>query len=282
MKTILKMLRRLSIFFLFAWVCAAWGEPPAIALAQVYAERFDPGLYWVSEKLDGVRAVWDGHALHFRSGRPIPVPAWFVAGFPKTPLDGELWMGRGTFARLSGSVRSQPPNDAAWREIQYRIFELPGAAGDFSARIAQIEALTKQAGVPWLLPVEQFRVASREALRQHLDAVVAGGGEGLMLHRADAPYVGGRSDALLKLKPWLDAEAVVIAQLPGSGKHAGRLGALRVRTPEGVVFDLGSGFSDAEREAPPTVGSTVTYRHTGLTVDGVPRFASYWRPREPE
>ena len=131
----------------------------------------------------------------------------------------------------------------------------------------KIERLTK----------ELFEAMDESA---RLDAVVAAGGEGLMLHRADAPYVTGRSDALLKLKPRLDAEATVLAHLPGRGRLVGMMGALLVETPSGVRFQLGTGFTDAERREPPPVGAQVTYVYRELTRDGVPRFASYWRRRE--
>jgi len=113
-----------------------------------------------------------------------------------------------------------------------------------------------------------------------LAATVKAGGEGLMLHRADAPYETGRSDTLLKLKPWLDAEAVVVAHLPGKGEYAGQLGALRVRLPDGREFRLGTGFSDAQRKHPPPIGSVVTYRYRELTAKGMPRFASFLRRRQ--
>ena len=259
---------------------SAWAAD--LLLAEVCPDTVDPADYWISEKLDGVRAYWDGQRLLFRSGRRIAAPDWFIASLPKAPLDGELWMGRGAFERLSGVVRRAIPVDEEWRDVRYMIFELPGAEGDFTARIAAMRRLVVHINRRWVQMVEQSRVANRIELQQHLDAVVAQGGEGLMLHRADAPYVTGRSEVLLKLKPWLDAEAVVIAHQPGQGKYAGRMGALRVRTPEGVEFEIGTGFSDAVRQAPPPVGSTVTYRHTGRTAEGVPRFARYWRRREPE
>ena len=259
---------------------SAWAAD--LLLAEVCPDTVDPADYWISEKLDGVRAYWDGQRLLFRSGRRIAAPDWFIASLPKAPLDGELWMGRGAFERLSGVVRRAIPVDEEWRGVRYMIFELPGAEGDFTARIAAMRRLVVHINRRWVQMVEQSRVANRVELQQHLDAVVAQGGEGLMLHRADAPYVTGRSEVLLKLKPWLDAEAVVIAHQPGQGKYAGRMGALRVRTPEGVEFEIGTGFSDAVRQAPPPVGSTVTYRHTGRTAEGVPRFARYWRRREPE
>lgn len=254
--------------------------PPPLLLANVHADVHDPSQYWISEKLDGVRAYWDGEALWFRSGRPIHAPDWFTAGFPKTRLDGELWMGRGAFEALSGIVRKETPVDAEWRKVRYQLFELPGAAGDFSTRIAQMTDLVASANVAWLGRVEQFRVKDRRELQQRLAAVVREGGEGLMLHRADALWESGRSDTLLKLKPWLDAEAEVVGHQPGKGKYAGMLGALKVRTPEGVTFALGSGLSDAQRRTPPELGSRVTYRYRAINPNGVPRFAVFLRVRQ--
>jgi len=257
----------------------AFADAPAILLANVYHGQVDVSRYLVSEKLDGVRAIWDGEVLRFRSGRTINAPAWFVAGLPRQPLDGELWIERGQFERVSGIVRQEVPDDAAWREVRYMIFELPGAPGSFAERAEQIRRLVSDLKLPWLFEIRQFFVADRSILRKRLDDVVRAGGEGLMLHLADAPYATGRSDVLLKLKPWQDAEAVVVGHQPGKGRHAGRLGALQVRTPEGREFLLGTGFSDAQREAPPAIGATVTYRFRDLTGSGLPRFASFLRIR---
>jgi DNA ligase-1 len=261
---------------------SALAAPVAPPLLLAEELRGDVALadYWVSEKLDGARALWDGQRLRFRSGRAVPAPEWFVAGLPPEPLDGELWLGRGRFAELSGIVRRQQPRDDEWRQVRFMVFEQPDGAGSFTERVERLKAIVARAGVPWLQVVEQFRVADRAALQARLDAVVAGGGEGLMLHRADAPYVTGRSDALLKLKPRLDAEATVLAHLPGRGRLAGMMGALLVETPSGVRFQLGTGFTDAERREPPPVGAQVTFVYRELTRDGVPRFASYWRRRE--
>jgi DNA ligase-1 len=268
-----------------AWVPhPAWGDTPpaapAMLLAEVYAADVDVTRYWVSEKFDGVRAQWDGRSLRFRGGGRVPAPAWFTADFPAVPLDGELWIARGQFDALSGMVRKLEPVDAEWRQVRYLVFELPGAAGTFSERVRQMQAMLGQAGVPWLQAVEQFRVTDQRALTRRLAAVVKAGGEGLMLHHAAAPYETGRSQALLKLKQWLDAEATVIAHLPGRGKYAGMLGTLRVRTSDGREFAIGTGFSDAQRRDPPPLGATVTYRYRELTAKGLPRHASFWRVRE--
>lgn len=274
------MLRRLAGLCLCLLALGAAAVELPLLLAERYEGDVDVTRYWVSEKLDGVRAHWDGRRLRFRSGHPVPAPRWFTDALPAQSLDGELWLGRGRFDRLSGIVRRSVPVDAEWREVRYMIFELPDAAGDFTERIRRIEALTAAAGVSWLQPVAQFRLSDAAALQVRLDAVVRGGGEGLMLHRAGAPYTTGRSADLLKLTPWLDAEARVVAHLPGKGKYAGMLGALRVAMPDGKAFSLGSGFSDAQRRDPPPVGSRVTYRYRELTRNGIPRFPRFLRVRE--
>ena len=271
-----------SLLLAFALVLPATpvrADAPAILLAEVYRNQVDVGQYLVSEKLDGVRGIWDGQTLRFRSGKTINAPTWFLDGLPKRPLDGELWMGRGTFERLSGIVRREVSDDAEWRQVRYMIFELPGAPGTFAQRAEQIRETVKQANVPWLREIEQFRVVDPDSLKKRMKEVVKAGGEGLMLHRADAPYETGRSDTLLKMKPWEDAEAVVIGHLPGKGKHAGQMGALRVRAEDGREFSLGSGFTDRVRRDPPAVGTTVTYRYHDLTRSGLPRFASFLRVR---
>ena len=258
----------------------ALAEAPAILLAGIYHEQVDVSRYLISEKLDGVRAIWDGKILRFRSGREINAPHWFLAALPKQALDGELWIGRGSFDRVSGIVRRDIPDDAEWREVRYMLFELPGAAGPFRDRAEQMRQLVRQANVPWLREIEQFQGVDRSTLKKRFAEVVQAGGEGLVLHRADAPYETGRSDTLLKMKPVLDAEAVVVGHQPGKGKHLGALGALRVRTPEGREFSLGTGFTDAQRRNPPAIGATITYRFRDLTSKGLPRFASFLRLRE--
>lgn len=259
---------------------AATSAPPPLILAEIYRDGIDPRAYWVSEKLDGVRAYWDGRRLFFRSGKPVNAPEWFTRRLPGQALDGELWLGRGTFERLSGIVRKTEAVDAEWRQVRYMLFELPGAAGTFTERLEHIKRLVEETGLPWLRAVEQFRVDGQVALQAELDAIVAAGGEGLMLHRADAPYASGRRGDLLKLKPYLDSEARVLAHLPGKGRHAGRLGALLVEEADGRRFRIGGGFTDAQRDHPPLPGSLVTYRYRGLTADGLPRFPSFLRVRE--
>lgn len=252
-----------------------------LLLAVDAAPDIDPAGHLVSEKFDGVRALWDGHRLRTRGGMAVAAPPWFVQRLPPVALDGELWLGRGRFDALSGAVRRQRPDDAEWRQIRYMVFELPGASGPFGERAAALVHLARNADFAGLCAAQQATLPDRGALQRRLQTVTQQGGEGLMLHRADAPYVTGRSPLLQKLKPLHDAEAVVLAAVPGRGRHAGRMGALRVQTPEGREFLLGTGFSDAERDTPPAPGTVLTYTYRGTTAGGLPRFASFLRVRGP-
>jgi DNA ligase 1 len=269
------------VLLLIFWPELLPADPaPNLLLAETYRDDFDPSSYWISEKLDGIRAYWDGRQLWFRTGRSIQAPEWFTHGLPRTALDGELWLGRGQFEQLSGIVRKIKPVDEEWRGVRYMLFELPGAQGDFSERIQKLKILVEQAKVPWLRVIDQFRLPDRAALRARLDTILAGGGEGLMLHRAGASYHGGRSDDLLKLKPYLDQEATVIEHIPGKGRHTGRMGSLLVKVADGRQFRIGTGFTDKQRKTPPAIGSLITFKYQGLTSKGLPRFASFLRLRD--
>lgn len=256
--------------------------PPGLMLAKNWSAGQDPLGYLVSEKLDGVRAFWDGRTLRFRSGRQIAAPKWFTDALPSTPLDGELWLGRQNFDRLSGIVRRHVPVDAEWHELHYMIFDLPGQPGRFDERAARIGVMLETAGVPWLQAAEQLRVPDRETLELKLQELTESGGEGFVLHRADAEWKPGRSDALRKLKPLPDEDAKVVAYQPGKGRLGGLMGALVLEMANGQRFALGTGFTDDQREAPPQLGSMVTYRYRDRTATGLPRFASFLRVREAE
>ena len=263
----------------WAAASASASTPPRPELASVYRDQVDPARCLVSEKYDGVRALWDGRTLRHRSGRTVPAPPAFLDALPREPLDGELWMGRGRFEPLSATVRRTSPDPAAWSSVRYMIFDQPLAGGAFDERIARLDAILSGGGGPAEL-APQWRVSGRVALERDLARIVASGGEGVVLHLASAPHVGGRSDALFKLKPTLDAEARVVGHRRGSGKYSGQLGALEVETEDGKRFFLGSGLSDAERRHPPPIGSQVTYRYRDLTSSGLPRFATYARRHE--
>jgi DNA ligase-1 len=253
--------------------------PPAIPLANVYHPSVNLEDYWVSEKLDGVRAYWDGEKLWSRGGHVYAAPHWFTAQFPRHPLDGELWSGRGRFAELSGVVRKAQPVDGEWRQVRFHVFDLSVPEKVFEQRHRQLKQLVEASGSPYLALVVQRPVASHPELMAELEQVVAAGAEGLMLKRRNSRYQAGRSDDLLKVKTHDDAEATVVGHLQGKGKYEGLMGSLEVELANGRRFRIGTGFSDVERRNPPAVGTVITFRYRGFTATGLPRFASFLRVR---
>ncbi|MGB5854689.1 MAG: DNA ligase [Oceanisphaera sp.] len=263
---------------------AAYAEgiaQPPLQLAAEYKQQ-DASLYRVSEKLDGVRAYWNGRELLSRSGHRFSAPDWFVAGFPDSPLDGELWLGRGNFEALSAAVRRYQAVDSEWRNIRFMVFDLPASTQPFEARLRVLQQLIPSSQSTYLQLIEQRLVNDNAELAEWLSQVDTDGGEGLMLRHRHSVYQTGRNQDLLKLKQFQDAEAQVLAHLPGLGKYQGMLGALLVETPDGRRFKLGTGFSDQQRQQPPPIGATITYRYQGKTSQQIPRFASFMRIRNEE
>ena len=268
------------VSFLFSPVAAA--VPPELTLANVYQKGMPLDGYWVSEKLDGVRAYWTGEKFLSRGGHEYRAPDWFSKKFPGHPLDGELWMGRGRFAELSGVVRQVVPDEDDWRRIRFMVFDLPDQEATFDQRLARLRVLIEKVGSPYMALVDQQRASTHENLMQRLDEIVDAGGEGLMLRLGASGYRTGRSNDLLKAKQYQDAEAVVVQHLPGKGKYEGLMGSLLVELENGRQFRIGSGFSDSERASPPEPGSVITFKYYGHTATGLPRFASFLRIRSDE
>jgi DNA ligase-1 len=257
---------------------------PGLMLAKAYHPGMDLADYWVSEKYDGLRGYWDGQQLFTRGGERVQAPAWFTAGWPNTPMDGELWAGRGQFAKALSTVRQHVPDEVAWRRIRFMVFDLPAHGGSFTERMPALNTVVADIRQPWVVAVVQTQATTHTALQAQLHRIVKAGGEGLMLHRGASFYTAARNDDLLKVKPHEDAEARVVGHQAGQGKYTGMLGALLVESvasgnaaAPGVRFKIGSGLSDAQRRTPPPIGSVVTYRYRGLTDAGVPRFASFVR-----
>lgn len=258
--------------------------PPALLLAKVYQSEKNISDYWVSEKLDGVRAYWNGKHLISRQGNIYHAPEWFIAGFPPIPLDGELWIDRQQFERLSGIVRKNQAIDAEWQLVSYQVFDMPPQKDDpnpsFNQRLKHLQQLIPSLNIPWVKLISQYQLNSEAELLQKLQTVIDQGGEGLMLHNASSLYEGKRSNDLLKLKPYYDAEAIVIKHIPGKGKFSGMMGSLLVENEQKKQFRIGSGFSNEERRNPPAIGSTITYKYSNITNKGLPRFARFFRKRQ--
>lgn len=274
----------LRLFLLCLLLCclptSSSASPPPLMLAGQWQDGPDVSRYLVSEKLDGVRARWDGRRLKSRAGNIIPAPIWFTHAWPQQALDGELWSSRSNFDAISAIIRRTPTDDAQWRTLRFMAFDLPEHSGTFEQRLAAMRNLIHSSGNPHLAVIAQQRIADTASLHAQLHEVIAAGGEGLMLHHQDNRYLPGRSEGLLKLKLFDDAEARVVGYVPGKGKYEGMVGALQMQADDGRRFRIGSGLSDAQRAHPPAIGSLVTYRYNGLTVHGLPRFARFLRVRE--
>ena len=249
---------------------------PPLLLAHRWENDVDLAGWWMSEKLDGVRAYWDGQRFLSRQGNPFHAPDWFIAGLPDDPLDGELWLDRKSFQRTVSIVRRQDESQL-WQEIAFVAFDAPAFDGDFEARQAFLQATFDEHQPPYARVLQQDRCTGVGHLREELARIESLGGEGLMLRQPASSYETGRSSTLLKVKTFHDAEARVVEHLAGRGRHKGRLGALAAELPDGTSFSVGTGLSDRERESPPPVGSLITFRYQELTDAGVPRFPSFVR-----
>lgn len=267
-----------AVFLTAVPIASASNMPPAIMLGNFYKDGANVSEYLVSEKLDGVRAYWDGEKLVSRGGNTFSAPEWFTADFPSEPMDGELWIGRNSFEQTVSTVRRNSPHDG-WRKVKYMVFDLPAHKGDFDERHRHLRKIVAKSASEYLKTVRQFRVESAKELAKELDRVTKAGGEGLILHKRKSFYQKGRSRNVLKLKKFYDAEAVVIRHNPGKGRFRGMLGSVTVETPNGIRFKIGTGFTDDQRKKPPAVGSVITYKYRGLTNSGKPKFPSFWRMR---
>ena len=253
-------------------------QPPPLLLAHTWENDAEITGWWQSEKLDGVRAYWTGEQFLSRLGNVYRAPAWFTDNLPNVPLDGELWIGRKAFQRTVSIVRRHDQSDH-WREVRFVVFDAPAAMGGFETRQDFLETTLCEHQPQFARVLHQERCRGLQHLREELSRITSLGGEGLMLRQPGSRYEVGRSNTLLKAKTFAEVDAQVIEHLAGQGRHRGRMGALLVQLVSGLRFNVGTGFTDAQRETPPTVGSVISVRYQELTDRGVPRFPSFVRVR---
>ena len=271
---------------------AAWSP----MLAHAMKGALPRGPWLVSEKLDGVRAFWDGKGgLWTRNKSRIQAPDSFVARLPRgLPLDGELFGGRGQFHRVNSAWRTGDPK--AYATIQFRAFDAPSSKTPFAETYAALKKRldTCRAGndlgdhAPCLVKQEPLSSLSPNSnASSRMRRMLASGGEGLILRRAESVYKGGRSANMLKLKGIRDAEAVVTGYQMGTGRLAGSLGALLCRwkrkppsssASSAVSFKVGSGLGDRDRKRYKTLfplGTEITVEFMELEDSGKPRHARF-------
>lgn len=236
-----------------------------------------------SEKLDGVRAYWDGENLLSRQGKRLNAPQSFTKNFPKFALDGELYAKGLKFEEIQASVMDKQPDEKAWSRLKFHVFDVPEASGGLLERLSELEKFilqNPQAGQN-LKIIKQVKVKDNAEFEAFAEAVIAKSGEGAVVREPNAAYERGRSQNVLKYKKFNDAECVVVAHKVGQGKFSGLLGSVVCENlSDKKRFKIGSGFSDKERANPPKIGSVITYKYQNLTAKGLPRFPVFLRVRE--
>lgn len=268
-------MKRLFGFFLICWGTFGFTQPLNIMLLEQYRDQPLDG--WVmSEKLDGVRGFWDGKRLLSRQGIVFSAPDYFLAEFPPFALDGELFSERDKFEEISATVRATSPK--GWHKLKLHVFDVPNAKGDLFARLQQLEDYLRAHPNAPIEIIRQIPIKDKAHLNQFFEEILLAGGEGVVVRDPKADYVWGRSARILKLKAVLDEECTVVAHHLGRGKYADKLGAITCENKRGR-FRIGSGFKLEDRLNPPPIGSLITYKYRGLTNQGKPRFATYWRKR---
>lgn len=246
-------------------------------LAGKYDGTQDIKGWLMSEKLDGVRCIWNGEVMKTRNGNLFYPPDFFIEHFPKdTILDGELFLDRGEFQKTISIVRRQDKGDG-WKNIKYLVFDAPAIPGPFSKRLKAIQECLSKIDSPYIKFHKHEVCKGEEHLQKEMKRVIALKGEGMMIRDPKAKYEHRRVKTLLKVKEFHDDEATVIGHEKGTGRLEKLMGAVVVKNKAGKTFKVGSGFTDKERASPPKKGTVITYRYFELTKDGVPRFPTYMR-----
>lgn len=246
---------------------------PPVLLAHEWDDEQDVIGWYCSNKLDGVRAWWNGSEFISRLGNTFNAPQWFKDAMPQgIILDGELFVGNGQFRKTISTVSKLIPNDSEWKNLQYMVFDLPTHGGIFEERMEDLRKILPVEGreTRYVDMVEHYPISGEDlgqAVEDQLSLAEKYGYEGIMLRQPGSFYVEGRSNTLLKLKRYYDEEATVIEHIPGRGKHKGRMGAIRIQLDDGTIFKLGTGFTDKDRENPPKIGSRITFHYTEKNAD---------------
>jgi len=265
-----------AYIFSFLLPLFLWAGKPNLLLLKVYKDQNITG--WVmSEKLDGIRAYWDGKNLISRGGKIIHAPKWFIKDYPPFEIDGELWTKRGDFENISSIVRDKTPSDE-WKSIRHYIFEVPNAEGSLFDRLKKLKPYAGKN----IRIIKQIRIKDKTHLRQFLEEIEAKGGEGLVVRDPYASYINKRTSKALKVKTFQDEECKVLGYTKGKGKYKDVIGAILCQLNNGTQFKIGTGLSDALRAAPPKIGEIITFKYQKFTKNGKPRFPVFLRAREGE
>lgn len=265
---------RICIIVLIA--CVLQGYEPLLLSDFDKRENTKEQTFLVSEKLDGVRGLWDGEQMRYRSGRVMDLPESFLQNFPPFALDGELYNEEKSFSQIISMLKKQGEI-----HLKYYVFDVPEASGGLLERLEMLKNYLQKNPNNNIIIIKQTPLSDVQAIMQLLHKVTSNGGEGLVLRDKDAPYTAGRSKRDFKLKLVYDAECEVIGITKGKGKYKDKMGAIICKAWD-KTFKIGSGLNDTIRENPPPVGSVISFKYYGLTNHHKPRFPIFWRIKEQE
>ncbi|MFT7004970.1 MAG: DNA ligase-1 [Sulfurimonas sp.] len=249
-----------------------FANKPELFLLNNYTQDTNVTSWYMSEKLDGVRAYWDGEKLISRGGKVFAVPSFFTKAFPKHKLDGELWSKRGDFSNISSITNKKKPHDG-WKILTYNIFEVPQAQGNLLQRLENVKT------TQYIKVIKQIKVKNKKHLDEFLKSVEKKGGEGVVVRDGSLNYYTGRDNNSLKVKSYVDEECEIVAYNKGKGKYENAVGSLSCKMKNGKVIKIGSGLSNQQRNNPPKIGAIITFKYYGLTSKGNPRFPVFLHER---
>jgi DNA ligase 1 len=253
-----------------------------LMLAHNYTDQNVIGWH-MSEKLDGIRAYWNGSKFFTRTGKNITPPKAFLECMPKgIVLDGELCVGRGKFSETSSIVRKTKDVEKYTEEwltkITYHVFDSPSEY-PFERRMGYLyENVSNK--YKYIQIVKQTVVKKQSDIDKELRRIIKLGGEGLMLRESGSMYEGKRSKSLLKVKEFHDMEVRIVGYKEGMGKYKGKLGSYDCETKEGHKFNCGSGLTDDDRDNRLKIRTFITVKYFELSKDGIPRFPVFLRIAE--
>lgn len=265
-------MKYIILFFLYTYSFSIEVQKP-----KVYNGNENINGWVMSEKLDGIRGYWNGKELLTRKGKKIYTPKWFIKNLPTFELDGELWTKRNDFETIQNIIMDKTPSKD-WKNITYNIFEVPNTKGDFKSRLKKAKLWFKKHQNNHVKIIKQIRIENKEHLNKFLNSVISKKGEGVIIKNPNEEYHSGRSQHMLKLKKAQDMEGKVIAI--AISKKTTVLKSLLIKLENGVIFNLGSGFTKKQRKKPPKIGEIITFKYFGLTKKGKPRFASFLHTRK--
>lgn len=253
----------------------------------------------MSEKLDGVRAIFDRKTIKTRSGRKICPPQFWLKEFEnlnEIKLDGELWIARGKFgeissavAKFSGDKCDNNNKSDIWQEISYNIFDSDICE---NKSIKNCEKILKEKfkNFKYIKIIEQKEAKNKENIDKFFNEIIKKGGEGIIL-RENLPKDFNNRIAY-KYKPFYDAECIVKEHIKGKGKNSGKLGSILCEMnikdlpqfrdsieSQIINFKIGTGFNETQRKNPPKIGEKIQFRYNELTKNNIPRFAVFIRIR---